>query len=948
MAGYGFDARAAATAAWLAAAAALGAGAAAAQTPTPDPALRRAAAAAPVPVLVALHLPEAPAIARLPDGRARDRAQAEAVRAAQEGLIGRVLAARGGAASTGLRAAVYSPVVALTADAALLDRLAADPGVAGIWRDPVLAPALSASTARIGVPALLAEGIDGSGWRIAVLDTGVQADHAFLSGQVVAEACLSSTDPGAGTASLCPSGADSQFGPGAAADCDRAWLRGCGHGTHVAGVAAGRHSQPRPGQPAHGTAPGAGIIAMNVFAQYPRRLCETYGLPPLDGQEGCVLVQGIDLLRGLEQVWAMRHDHRIAAVNLSLGGSLHASAAECDALIPPFTEAMDRLVAAGIAVVAAAGNNGRDGVAAWPACISSVVAVGNTGADDRRHGSSNWGALIDLAAPGVAIQSSVVSRPGGSDFGWLSGTSMAAPHVAGAVALLRAARPGADLPAILAALRETGRPVEAAGVRRPRIDVAAAHERLTGGRAATETRLEGPAQGTAWQPVELVARVAAERGAPAGRVSFRRDGAELTAAELADGVARTTLHGLGPGSHRLTAHFLPGPGFRPSDSAPLDLQLHPRPANDDFAARAALVPGESVRATTAGATPEAAEPAPLAPDHATSIWWHLTPDRPGRLQVAATGEGIGTVLSVYAGDRLGALSLLASDLGGRPESEVAVAVAAGAPLAIAVAGWRGAMGAVTLRATLAADHDPESPRPTTTRLILPTAAAADTPLDLAAEVRVPGDPPRAATGRVRFLVDDREVATAPLDAAGTARVGGLRLAAGSRRIRAEYAGAEGLAPSASPEAVLTLVAPEAGVLRFRGGGALAELGPACGPLAGRAAEPVRLRLLVGPGPNGREAHLALAWRTGSEVLTLPPDLDPAASWMRALGRQIRGAFATHPIRPSVRVLQRQIVGAPAGAGLAAAGGVVLRLGLRNFAGLSGCTALLGGTLARAD
>ena len=187
----------------------------------------------------------------------------------------------------------------------------------------------------------------------------------------------------------------------------------------------------------------------------------------------CTRTYTSDTIEGLEWVYQQRNGRPVAAVNLSLGGG-HFSAT-CDD--EPYNAIAGNLRSAGIAVVASAGNSGfNDGIGS-PACVSSIISVGSTTKGDQVNDFSNSAPILDLLAPGGDIRSSV---PGGS-FDVFSGTSMAAPHVAGAFALLRSVAPQASVAEILAALKTTGRPVRGKGIVRPRIDVAQAAMALGGG-----------------------------------------------------------------------------------------------------------------------------------------------------------------------------------------------------------------------------------------------------------------------------------------------------------------------------------------------------------------------------------------------------------------------------------------------------------------------------------
>ena len=164
-------------------------------------------------------------------------------------------------------------------------------------------------------------------------------------------------------------------------------------------------------------------------------------------------------MAGLEHVLALGDSLPIAAANLSVGGGSWSSQASCDLANASLKAAIDDLRAAGIATVAAAGNEGQQGALIAPACISSAVSVGATTDADEVASFSNTAPYLSLFAPGVNIVSSVPLDLLGFDFGVTHGTSMAAPHVSGAWSVLKQTDPDVSVADALAALRETGVPV---------------------------------------------------------------------------------------------------------------------------------------------------------------------------------------------------------------------------------------------------------------------------------------------------------------------------------------------------------------------------------------------------------------------------------------------------------------------------------------------------------
>jgi len=309
--------------------------------------------------------------------------------------------------------------------------------VASVRLDVIHRANLAESVPLIEADQVWDTGFDGTGQMVAVLDTGVDGTHPFLTGKVVEEACYSTSQPGL-SQSFCPTGADEQIGAGAATPCP---LPTCEHGTHVAGIAAGGASDPT--HPFPGVAKGAELMAVQVFTA-------VIDATSCGGTAPCVGAFTSDIIAGLERVYAiaLAGDHHVASVNMSLGADIFE--APCDD--QPYKPIIDNLRAIGVATVVAAGNDGWPFGLSAPACISSAVSVGATDKQDQVAWFSNAATFMSLWAPGDSITSSV---PGGG-YEALSGTSMAAPHVAGVWALMKQAVPDADVDTILHALQTTG------------------------------------------------------------------------------------------------------------------------------------------------------------------------------------------------------------------------------------------------------------------------------------------------------------------------------------------------------------------------------------------------------------------------------------------------------------------------------------------------------------
>ncbi|MFV2117819.1 proprotein convertase P-domain-containing protein [Streptomyces sp. Act-28] len=350
------------------------------------------------------------------------------------------------------------PVVTLKVDRDGLDELASQPGVVSVTEDVPAPPALDESVPHIGGDLAIEAGKTGKGSAIAILDTGVATSHPFLKDRVIGEACFSPADAAYSASSLCPDGTSAQEGSGSG-DSARgacAAIAGCDHGTHVAGIAAG-NGAGIAGAPASGVAPGADIIAIQVFSRFDSEQYCGAGATP------CVRSFTSAQIAGLEKVLAMRQAGTpVIAANLSLGAASYKTACTKDAR----KSVIDSLFDAGVATVVAAGNNGLEDAVNAPACVPSAVAVGSTTDDDEVSSFSNRGPLLDVFAPGTGIVSSV---HGGYDS--KSGTSMAAPHVAGAFAVLRQAFPDKTLAELESLLKTTGTVITDEGVGTPRIDI---------------------------------------------------------------------------------------------------------------------------------------------------------------------------------------------------------------------------------------------------------------------------------------------------------------------------------------------------------------------------------------------------------------------------------------------------------------------------------------------
>ncbi|MBF0516980.1 MAG: S8 family serine peptidase [Nitrospirae bacterium] len=358
----------------------------------------------------------------------------------------------------------YIPYIAMTVGSDTLNAVVSTPEVESIVQDHLsAATAVNWDISTTGASNVWSYGYDGTGYAVAVLDTGVDSSHPMLKGKVIAEACYSTNDSSVYASSVCPGGVTDSTATGAAmpyaGNCP---INQCDHGTSVAGFAAGKNT----GQ-SSGVAKGASLIAMQVFTRF------DYGCP---SSNSCLLAYNSDVIKGLERVYELSAYYPIAAVNISTAGGHFQT--NCDNEYSAIKAMVDILRTAGITTVSASGNTGYiDGING-PACISTVVSVGATTSSDTVAFFSNSASFLNMLAPGYEITGPISS---GRYMSW-DGTSMASPHVAGAVAILKQARPSASVSDIIYALENTGVQVSdyRSGIIKPRLNVSSAIQKLAG------------------------------------------------------------------------------------------------------------------------------------------------------------------------------------------------------------------------------------------------------------------------------------------------------------------------------------------------------------------------------------------------------------------------------------------------------------------------------------
>lgn len=323
----------------------------------------------------------------------------------------------------------FARVALVAGPSAALDALSFLPGVSGVYPEEALTPALSQVRAAVRAEPSAGEAWPGgAGITVALVDSGVDFSHPGFEGRVAADVRIARSgaiEPGRG-------------------DPD-------GHGTHVAGIVAGSGAGSAGGE-LHGLAPAARLAGVDISEAFTTT----------------------SAVRAFEWIHENRAEHGIRVVTNSWGREKDDARYDPD---DPVVRASDALVADGLVVVFSAGNRGRDGRATLTseAMNPNVIAVGASTLGGKPESYSSKGPAIgprgealswtkpDLVAPGTAVVStrSRALADGGAGesryYVMMNGTSMAAPQVAAAAALILDARPELTPDIVAEILRATAR-----------------------------------------------------------------------------------------------------------------------------------------------------------------------------------------------------------------------------------------------------------------------------------------------------------------------------------------------------------------------------------------------------------------------------------------------------------------------------------------------------------
>jgi subtilisin family serine protease len=343
----------------------------------------------------------------------------------------------------------HLPVLSLTVDEIGLAALRANPYVVVINPDATRYLHDIESDALTNADDVIATGVTGEGARVAIIDSGIDADHVNLVDDLVFQRCFRSEN-------------DCIGGVNSAEDQ-------VGHGTHVSGTITG----------ADGVAPDAEILALKVFSTG--------------------TTTDTNILSALNYIIANNASLDVDIINMSLGGGLFANQATCNTSNAGYLTAFSSLNTLGIAVFVSTGNDASTTSISSPGCVSGAIGVGSVGDStfsiifssctdsgqvDKVSCYSNTTAtqgtdeLVDILAPGCQI----TAEWNNGGLNTICGTSMASPTAAGIAALLVSLNPSITPSALEDLLETTADSVTdyRNSVNYPRIDAMSALTSLTG------------------------------------------------------------------------------------------------------------------------------------------------------------------------------------------------------------------------------------------------------------------------------------------------------------------------------------------------------------------------------------------------------------------------------------------------------------------------------------
>nr|WP_315202760.1 S8 family peptidase [Actinomyces oris] len=293
----------------------------------------------------------------------------------------------------------------------------------------------------------------GKGVTVAVIDSGILTDHPDLKGQLLPgydfiSDAESARDNDGYDADPSDEGDWSEPGECSAHDAGSKHRdkgqQSTWHGSHVAGTIAARTNN---GDGVAGVAPDAKIVPIRFLGR-----C---------GSDGANLVDAITWASGGKVNGVPVNKNRAQVINMSLGGP-----GACTRFLQ---KTIDSAVARGSIIVAAAGNSDEDAGNVNPASCENVITVGATTSTGTRSSFSNYGDTVEISAPGgeasktspkiLSTTDESSTAPQAPAYSFMIGTSQAAPHVSGTIALMLAANPDLKTSEVVSILQNTATPM---------------------------------------------------------------------------------------------------------------------------------------------------------------------------------------------------------------------------------------------------------------------------------------------------------------------------------------------------------------------------------------------------------------------------------------------------------------------------------------------------------
>jgi subtilisin family serine protease len=431
-----------------------------------------------------------------------------------------------------------------------------------------------------------------------------------------------------------------------------------GHGTHVAGTVAGA---------TYGVAKAASLVSVRVLD------CSGSG-------SNSTVIAGLD--------WIVSdHASGVKAVaNMSLGGTYSATV----------NSAVDRVISDGVVMVVAAGNESMNACTKSPASTPNAVTVAASTSSDYRASFSNYGSCVDLFAPGESILSAL----NGGGAGYKSGTSMASPHVAGAAAVLWGLNPGYSVSQVSQAVVN--------GATQNKItDTMGSPNRLL---------FLAPSSGVAPSAPASISAIASSGTVTISWTAPSSTGTNaITAYDVvtssgaavctwSSGPLQCQTSTLSAGTYQFKVSATSSAGTSSYSSLSNSVTVSASGNNDFFAsARALSSDSGTVFDSNTSATREQGEPT-VAGATASTRWYSFTPNSTGSLSVNTNGSSFDTVLGVFTGSSVTALTSRASDddSGDGTASLLSVSVSSGTTYYIQVGSYYStSTGSITLNWSLA-------------------------------------------------------------------------------------------------------------------------------------------------------------------------------------------------------------------------------------------------------